>query len=76
MPREESQVRGNRLAAMASYVRECDPIELEELREACAAATSTNCGWDSFKAAQYLLEEIRMWSAYVKRQAEIQNTNQ
>lgn len=57
--------------AMASYVRECDPEELNDLAEACEAAGTGNCGWDTYRAAQFLLGEIQGHRNMLARQAEI-----
>lgn len=46
-------------AEMAAYVVTCDRDELAMLDEACKAATPTNCGWDIYRAARYLAEEIK-----------------
>jgi hypothetical protein len=45
-------------ADMASYVRECDPAELDELEAACRATSTTNCWWATYDAAKYLLWQI------------------
>lgn len=45
--------------AMALYVRESNDDELEQLMEACLAASTTNCAWDTYQAAQYLKLETQ-----------------
>lgn len=52
------KVHAEHYQAMASYVRESSDEELVELLEACQAAGTTNCGWDTYAAAQYLKHEI------------------
>jgi len=54
---------------MASYLRDSSPEELEALREACDAASSTNCAWDIYRAAQYLKIEIAEQAGYHERRA-------
>lgn len=67
MTREQKvllKVHAEHFQVMASYVRECDPQELIDLSEACNAASDTNCGWDTYYAAQFLKVEIarhRTW---------------
>lgn len=56
---------------MASYVRECAPEELTDLAEACEAAGTSNCGWDTYRAAQFLREEIQLHRNMLARRAEI-----
>lgn len=46
-------------AAMCSYVRECSDGELQELMEACLAATPTSCWFCTYHAAQYLKREAQ-----------------
>lgn len=43
--------------AMVDFVTQCDENKLAALREACEAATPTNCGWDIYRAAQFLKNE-------------------
>jgi deferrochelatase/peroxidase EfeB len=45
-------------AAMAAFVMECSDEELAELKEACGAASQTNCAWDTYRAAKYMEGEI------------------
>lgn len=46
-------------AAMCSYVRECSDGELQELMDACLAATPTSCWFCTYHAAQYLKREVQ-----------------
>lgn len=59
-PNQKSLLRlhAEHFEAMASYVRECDPEELEALKEACWAASVSNCAWSVYKAAQFISGEI------------------
>lgn len=58
---------GEHFQQMASYVRECDPEELDALEEAAAAADATNIAWDAYAAAQFLLGEIASLRLYRAR---------
>lgn len=54
---------------MALYVRECDDEELSDLLEACLAASSTNCAWSAYHAAQFLKLEAQSEITSRKRRA-------
>jgi hypothetical protein len=43
---------------MVAFVITRDSEELRTLLEACQAASQTNCGWDTYAAAQYIGREI------------------
>ena len=43
---------------MVAFIVTRDVNELAALHEACKAAGQSNCGWDIYRAAQYMLREI------------------
>ena len=44
--------------AMYSHISQATIEDLERLHNACRACTDVNCGWDEYRAAQYLMKEI------------------
>jgi hypothetical protein len=47
------------VVAICDLVVKCNDDDLRTLNEACTAASTTNCGWATFKAAQLLQAECR-----------------
>lgn len=45
---------------MAAHVWDASDDDLKALIAACDAASQTNCGWDTYAAAQYLGKEARI----------------
>lgn len=68
--KELLRLHADHFQAMASYVRECDPQELIELSEACDATSASNCGWDTYAAAQFLKDEISAHRLMLVRRGE------
>lgn len=45
---------------MVAFIVTRDVDELTALHEACRAADPSNCGWDTYRAAQFMLNEIEI----------------
>ena len=46
------------IVAICEIAAKCDEDKFASLKEACDAATKTNCGWATYRAAQVLKEEV------------------
>lgn len=43
---------------MYALVQSSTPDELQSLREACEAVTTTNCGWYEYQAAKQIANDV------------------
>lgn len=61
------QPHAKHFQAMVSFIARASDKELAELLEACVATSVSNCAWDTFAAAQYMVREIRTERAIRER---------
>ncbi len=62
--------------AMSKHIREIDDETRAALLTASEAATETNCGWDTYAAAQFLKNDIKAFNRWLAKRGDSSTGNE